>query len=67
MHTGRIFQLDNSFSRLRKNSDQQKNYSDTVAGKAVGFAHEQPLHVVALACSAFRILKRLQQNVKVLI
>ncbi|MDR1054034.1 MAG: hypothetical protein LBL39_07635 [Planctomycetaceae bacterium] len=34
--------------------------SYTVAGKAVGFAHEQPLHVVALACSALRISKRLQ-------
>jgi hypothetical protein len=32
----------------------------TVAGKAIGFALEQPLHVVALACSASRILKRLQ-------
>ncbi|MDR1290694.1 MAG: hypothetical protein LBK06_05800 [Planctomycetaceae bacterium] len=29
---------------------------------AVGFALEQSLHVVALACSAFRILKRLQHN-----
>ncbi|MDR1290794.1 MAG: hypothetical protein LBK06_06300 [Planctomycetaceae bacterium] len=29
---------------------------------AVGFALEQSLHVVALACSAFRILKRLQYN-----
>jgi hypothetical protein len=32
-----------------------KNY--TVAGKVVGFAIEQPLHVVALACSALGILK----------
>ncbi|MDR1478035.1 MAG: hypothetical protein LBJ00_03750 [Planctomycetaceae bacterium] len=29
----------------------------TVAGKAIGFAHEQPLHVVVLACSASGILK----------
>ncbi|MDR1480316.1 MAG: hypothetical protein LBJ00_15380 [Planctomycetaceae bacterium] len=29
----------------------------TVAGKAIGFAPEQPLHVVALACSASGILK----------
>jgi hypothetical protein len=34
---------------------------------AVGFAHEQPLHVVALACSAFRILKRLQHNMSGLV
>ncbi|MDR1289915.1 MAG: hypothetical protein LBK06_01795 [Planctomycetaceae bacterium] len=32
----------------------------TEAGKAIGFALEQPLHVVALPCSALRILKRLQ-------
>ncbi|MDR1479542.1 MAG: hypothetical protein LBJ00_11440 [Planctomycetaceae bacterium] len=29
----------------------------TVAGKAIGFALEQPLHVIALACSASGILK----------
>jgi hypothetical protein len=29
---------------------------------AVGFALEQPLHVVALPCSALKILKRLEQN-----
>jgi hypothetical protein len=40
----------------------QLNSYYTVAGKAVGFAHEQPLHVVALVCSAFRILKRLQHT-----
>ncbi|MDR1290623.1 MAG: hypothetical protein LBK06_05425 [Planctomycetaceae bacterium] len=34
----------------------------TEAGKAIGFALEQPLHVVALPCSALRILKRLQHN-----
>ncbi|MDR1289963.1 MAG: hypothetical protein LBK06_02050 [Planctomycetaceae bacterium] len=28
----------------------------TEAGKAIGFALEQPLHVVALPCSAWRIL-----------
>jgi hypothetical protein len=35
------------------------NYSCnyTEAGKAIGFALEQPLHVVALPCSALRILK----------
>ncbi|MDR0391013.1 MAG: hypothetical protein LBH59_03825 [Planctomycetaceae bacterium] len=31
----------------------------TEAGKAIGFALEQPLHVVALPCSVLRILKRL--------
>ncbi|MDR1480472.1 MAG: hypothetical protein LBJ00_16185 [Planctomycetaceae bacterium] len=31
----------------------------TVAGRAIGFALEQPLHVVALACSALGILKQL--------
>jgi hypothetical protein len=35
---------------------------DTEAGKAIGCALEQPLHVVALPCSALRILKRLQQD-----
>jgi hypothetical protein len=34
----------------------------TVAGKAIGFALEQLLHVVALACPASRILKRLQHT-----
>ncbi|MDR1290899.1 MAG: hypothetical protein LBK06_06835 [Planctomycetaceae bacterium] len=34
----------------------------TEAGKAIGFALEQPLHVVALPCSALQILKRLQHN-----
>ncbi|MDR1479816.1 MAG: hypothetical protein LBJ00_12860 [Planctomycetaceae bacterium] len=29
----------------------------TVAGKAIGFALEQPLHVVALACPALGIFK----------
>ncbi|MDR1480476.1 MAG: hypothetical protein LBJ00_16205 [Planctomycetaceae bacterium] len=29
----------------------------TVAGRAIGFAREQPLHVVTRACSASRILK----------
>jgi hypothetical protein len=32
----------------------------TEAGKAIGFALEQSLHVVALPCSALRISKRLQ-------
>jgi hypothetical protein len=32
----------------------------TVVGKAIGFALEQPLHVVALACSASGILKQLE-------
>ncbi|MDR1289824.1 MAG: hypothetical protein LBK06_01335 [Planctomycetaceae bacterium] len=36
----------------------------TEAGKAIGFALEQPLHVVALPCSALRILKRLQHIMK---
>jgi hypothetical protein len=34
----------------------------TGAGKAVGFALEQPLHVVALPYSALRILKQLQHT-----
>jgi hypothetical protein len=29
----------------------------TIAGRAIGFTLEQPLHVVALACSALGILK----------
>jgi hypothetical protein len=40
----------------------QKNREIPEPVWAVGFALEQPLHVVALACSAFRILKRLQQK-----
>jgi hypothetical protein len=32
----------------------------TVAGRAVGFAIEQPLHVVAFACSASGISKQLE-------
>jgi hypothetical protein len=32
---------------------------------AVGFAIEQPLHVVALPCSALGILKRLQHIYKI--
>ncbi|MDR1479644.1 MAG: hypothetical protein LBJ00_11960 [Planctomycetaceae bacterium] len=32
----------------------------TVAGRAIGFALEQPLHVVALACPASGILKQLE-------
>jgi hypothetical protein len=32
----------------------------TVAGRAIGFALEQPLHVVALACSASGISKQLE-------
>jgi hypothetical protein len=34
----------------------------TIAGKAIGFALEQPLHVVVLAYSASGILKQLQYN-----
>jgi hypothetical protein len=34
----------------------------TVAGRAIGFALEQPLHVVALACPASEILKQLGYN-----
>jgi hypothetical protein len=40
--------------------DMRDNYTE--AGKAIGFALEQPLHVVALPCSALRILKRLQHT-----
>ncbi|MDR1479059.1 MAG: hypothetical protein LBJ00_08960 [Planctomycetaceae bacterium] len=32
----------------------------TVAGRAIGFALEQPCRVVALACSASGILKQLE-------
>ncbi|MDR1291304.1 MAG: hypothetical protein LBK06_08885 [Planctomycetaceae bacterium] len=34
---------------------QENDGSYTEAGKAIGFALEQPLHVVALPCSALRI------------
>ncbi|MDR1479746.1 MAG: hypothetical protein LBJ00_12505 [Planctomycetaceae bacterium] len=34
----------------------------TVAVRAIGFALEQPLHVVALACSASGILKQLEYS-----
>jgi hypothetical protein len=37
-----------------------KNNFYTVAGRAIGFALEQPLHVVTLACSASGILKQLE-------
>jgi hypothetical protein len=56
----------NSRSWTRKHNNVKRLFKGeaatvyTVAGKAVGFAHEQPLHVVTLACPAFRILKRLQ-------
>ncbi|MDR1477766.1 MAG: hypothetical protein LBJ00_02365 [Planctomycetaceae bacterium] len=43
-------------------SSYRSNYQYTVAGKAIGFAPEQPLHVVALACSASGILKQLEYN-----
>jgi hypothetical protein len=36
------------------------NQRYTVAGKAIGFALEQPLHVVTLACPASGILKQLE-------
>ncbi|MDR1478102.1 MAG: hypothetical protein LBJ00_04090 [Planctomycetaceae bacterium] len=32
----------------------------TVAGKAIGIAPEQPLHVIALACPASGISKQLE-------
>jgi hypothetical protein len=47
-----------SKKQIEINSDT--NYTE--AGKAIGFALEQPLHVVALPCSALRILKRLQHS-----
>jgi hypothetical protein len=34
----------------------------TVAGRAIGFALEQPLHVVAFVCSALGISKQLEYN-----
>ncbi|MDR1480278.1 MAG: hypothetical protein LBJ00_15190 [Planctomycetaceae bacterium] len=40
----------------------QKLFSYTEAGRAVGFAPEQPLHIVALARSASGILKQLEHN-----
>jgi hypothetical protein len=49
---------DKVFATLRNNIEKVANY--TVAGKAIGFAHEQPLHVVALACPASGILKQLE-------
>jgi hypothetical protein len=36
----------------------------TVAGKAIGFAPEQPLQVVAFACSASGISKQLEYNMR---
>ncbi|MDR1290248.1 MAG: hypothetical protein LBK06_03510 [Planctomycetaceae bacterium] len=45
---------------LRKITKNEYRYTE--AGKAIGFALEQPLHVVALPCSALRILKRLQHK-----
>jgi hypothetical protein len=45
-------------SPMGANYREQKIFAFyTVAGRAIGFALEQPLHVVALACSASRILK----------
>ncbi|MDR1479340.1 MAG: hypothetical protein LBJ00_10405 [Planctomycetaceae bacterium] len=35
----------------------------TVASRTLGFALEQPFHVVALACSASGILKQLEYKV----
>ncbi|MDR1477390.1 MAG: hypothetical protein LBJ00_00430 [Planctomycetaceae bacterium] len=49
-------------SKLRHCPQINDHY--TVAGRAVGFALEQPLHVVALACSASGILKQLEYNVQ---
>jgi hypothetical protein len=40
-----------------KKKERESFYTE--AGKAIGFALEQSLHVVALPCSALRILKRL--------
>ncbi|MDR1477923.1 MAG: hypothetical protein LBJ00_03175 [Planctomycetaceae bacterium] len=40
------------------------NSVETVAGRAIGFALEQPLHVVTLACSASRIEYNNQPNSK---
>jgi hypothetical protein len=41
-----------SFVDKTKKINHTINDNDTVAGKAIGFALEQPLHVVALPCSA---------------
>jgi hypothetical protein len=35
----------------------------TVAGKAIGFALEQPLHAVAFACPTAGILKQLEYTI----
>ncbi|MDR1478793.1 MAG: hypothetical protein LBJ00_07610 [Planctomycetaceae bacterium] len=43
-----------------KPTETHCRYRYTVAGKAIGFAPEQPLHVVALACPASGILKQLE-------
>ncbi|MDR0391246.1 MAG: hypothetical protein LBH59_05030 [Planctomycetaceae bacterium] len=43
----------------RKISTFQNNVNIPKPVWAVGFALEQPLHVVALPCSVLRILKRL--------
>jgi hypothetical protein len=42
---------------LKKNKLNTGYGAYTVAGKVIGFAPEQPLHVVALAYSASGILK----------
>jgi hypothetical protein len=44
---------------VAKNSICMLKLFYTVAGEAIGFALEQPIHVVAIACPASRILKRL--------
>ncbi|MDR1477625.1 MAG: hypothetical protein LBJ00_01650 [Planctomycetaceae bacterium] len=45
---------------MKKTSAKKSRRGYTVAGKAIGFALEQPLHVVTLACSASGILKQLE-------
>jgi hypothetical protein len=53
----KLKKVKKTFARL-----QSKKRKYTEAGKAIGFALEQPLHVVALPCSALQILKRLQRK-----
>jgi hypothetical protein len=72
MNSTRITQIAEDFRRCHYDKNICENlYKSvlsvcyTVAGKAVGFALDQPLHVVALLCSALRILKRLQHKRKI--
>jgi hypothetical protein len=43
--------IDKENKEDKKDRAKQNFCNYTVAGRAIGFALEQPLHVVALACS----------------